>query len=88
MPKIKTTFTAEFTTKLGKIPVEFKLPVDLTQYTASEIADLINEVTTQASDHLTDLAHDAKVKFKNQGDFKKAYKAFAKTQEQSQAQDA
>ena len=80
MPKVSPKFTAQFTTKLGKTPVTINLSVDL----ASAVTDggtpegLMDVLTEQASEQLHKLADDAKLKLKNAGDLKRAYKAYAK----------
>jgi hypothetical protein len=85
MPKTNTKFTAQFTTKLGKTPVEISIPVDLATATEEEIQNLIESVSSQAQEHLSDLASGAKLKFKNQGDLKKAHKAAVKAHEKATA---
>lgn len=80
MPKVSPKFTAQFTTKLGKTPVTINLSVDL----ASAVTDggtpegLMDVLAEQASEQLHNLADNAKLKLKNAGDLKRAYKAYAK----------
>ncbi len=88
MPKTKTTFTAQFTTKLGKIPVEFSIPVDLATASTDEIETIVESVSNQAQEHLSDLVSGAKFKLKNQADLKKAFKAAAKANAKANADAA
>lgn len=79
MPKVNPKFIAQFTTKLGKTPVTINLNVDLaTAAPGSTPEGLMDVLTEQASAQLHKLADDAKLKLKNAGDLKKAFKAFAK----------
>lgn len=88
MPKTITKFTAQFTTKLGKTPVEISIPIDLADATSEEISSLLESVSHQAQDRLQDLVNDAKFKFKNQADLKKAHKAAVKAAEKASAPEA
>lgn len=79
MPKTSTKFTAEFTTKIGKTPVEIKIPLDLKDAQPGQsFDDYVAEVVENALQHFSELTESASLKFKNQGDLKKAHKAFAK----------
>lgn len=78
MPKIKTKFTAVFTAKLGKTPIEIHVPVDFMNRPTDEVNQFIENLGEQAQEQLADLAGCAKVKFANQSDFKKQLKTVLK----------
>jgi hypothetical protein len=78
MPKTNTKFTAKFTAKLGKTPIEVSIPVDFANRPTDEVDAFIQNLQNQVSDQLSDLACNAKLKFDNQGDFKKQLKAAVK----------
>lgn len=86
MPKIKTKFTAQFTIKLGKTPVEINIPLDLTEAEPGQsFEDYVSEVQENAAAHFSEIVENASLKFKNQGDLKKAHKAYAKANPQEDA---
>lgn len=79
MPKIKTKFTAQFSIKLGKTPVDISIPVDFTQADPGvSFEDYVQSVQDEAASHLSEMVENANLKLKNQGDLKKAHKAFVK----------
>lgn len=79
MPKVSPKFTAQFTTKLGKTPVTINLSVDLAAAVPGSTPEgLMDVLAEQASEQLHNLADNAKLKLKNAGDLKKAFKAYAK----------
>ena len=79
MPKISTKFTAEFITKIGKTPVEIKIPLDFRDAQPGQsFDDYVSAVQESAAQDLSDMVENANLKFKNQGDLKRAYKAYAK----------
>lgn len=80
MPKLKTKFTAKFTAKLGRTPIEISIPLNLTDRTTDEAAKFIEDLTAKAQEQLSELAGGAKLKFDNQGDFKKQLKTVVKAQ--------
>lgn len=83
MPKTSTKFTAEFTTKIGKTPVEIKIPLDFSQAQPGQsFDDYVAEVQENAANHLSEMVENANLKLRNQGDLKKAHKAFAKANPQ------
>ncbi len=79
MPKISNKFTAQFTTKIGKTPVEIKIPLDFRDAQPGQsFEDYVAEVQENAANHFSEMVENASLKLKNQGDLKKAHKAFAK----------
>lgn len=79
MPKISTKFTAQFITKIGKTPVEIKIPLDFTEAQPGQsFDDYVSEVQENAAAHFSEMVENADLKLKNQGDLKKAHKAYAK----------
>jgi len=78
MPKTNTKFTAKFTAKLGKTPVQVSIQLDLANRPTDEVGQFIDGLTTQAQEQLSELAGHAKLKFDNQSDFKKQLKAAVK----------
>ena len=80
MPKASTKFTAEFTTKIGKTPIEIKIPLDLKDAEPGQsFDDYVAGVQEEAAMHFSEMVENANLKFKNQGDLKKAHKAHSKT---------
>lgn len=81
MSKTATKFTAQFTTKIGKTPVEIKIPLDFTQAKPGQsYDDYVASVTEDAQGQLSTMFESANVKLKNQADLKRAHKAFSKSQ--------
>lgn len=79
MPKTSTKFTAQFTTKIGKTPVEIKIPLNFADAEPGQsYDDYLLKVQEEASNQLLAAVETAKIKFTNQGDLKKAHKAYAK----------
>ena len=88
MPKTSTKFTAQFITKLGKTPVEIKIPLDFRDAQPGQsFDDYVTEVQENADGHFSEMVNNANLKLKNQGDLKKAHKAYAKANPSPQ-QDA
>lgn len=81
MPKSNTKFTAKFTVKLGKTPLEIKVPVDASEADpAISFETYATELGTRAQEVFGDLVAHAVTKFKNQADAKRAFKAHVKAQ--------
>ena len=79
MPKISNKFTAQFTTKIGKTPVEIKIALDFKDAAPGQsFDDYVAGVQESAAEHFSEMIDNANLKLKNQGDLKKAHKAFAK----------
>lgn len=89
MPKISTKFTAEYTTKVGRTPIEIKIPLDFKDAEPGQsFEDYVSEVHDSAARHFSDMVENASLKLKNQGDLKKAHKAFAKANPDDASTDA
>lgn len=79
MPKTSTKFTTQFTTKIGKTPIEISIPLDFKDAEPGQsFEDYVAGVQENAAAHFSEMVENANLKLKNQGDLKKAYKAFAK----------
>lgn len=81
MPKIATKFTAQFVTKIGKTPVEIKIPLDFSDADPGQsYDDYVKDVIEDAQGQLATMFESANVKLKNQSDLKRAHKAYSKSQ--------
>ena len=82
MAKTATKFTAQFTIKIGKTPVVVNIPLDFTQAQPDQsFAEYVTAVQDTATRQLSHMIEASTLKLKNQGDLKRAHKAFSKSQQ-------